>query len=99
MKFPDMVLKVPHMGWNSLKIMNPDHPIYLEIPQESFVYFVHSFYGNAEDPTNILTKTEYGIEFASSVGTSNVFATQFHPEKSGAIGMKILTNYLQFAKR
>jgi len=98
--FPkDMGLKIPHMGWNSLNIVKEDHPLFQGLEEESYVYFVHSYYGDAENEDQILTTTDYGIEFPSSVGQDNVFATQFHPEKSGKVGLQILTNYLNFIKK
>jgi glutamine amidotransferase len=96
--FPPMELKVPHMGWNSLQIKQPDHPLYRDIPQDSYVYFVHSYFGNAENVDDVLTTTEYGIEFPSSVGKGNIFATQFHPEKSGTVGLQLLSNFVNFIK-
>ena len=63
--FPPMDLKVPHMGWNSLQIKQPDHPLYVDIPQDSYVYFIHSFFGNTENAEDVLTTTKYGIEFPS----------------------------------
>jgi imidazole glycerol-phosphate synthase subunit HisH len=97
--FPEMKLKVPHIGWNSLQIKDENHPLYLDIPQESYVYFVHSYYGDAKIPEQILTTTNYGIDFPSSVGKDNIFATQFHPEKSGEVGLKMLTNFINYAKK
>lgn len=97
--FPDIKLKVPHMGWNSIRIEKPDHPLYVDIPQESYVYFVHSFFGAATNKADILTTTEYGIRFPSSVGNDHIFATQFHPEKSGTVGLKMLTNFINFVKK
>jgi glutamine amidotransferase len=97
-KFPDMGLKVPQIGWNAIHLMNPDHPLYRDIPEQSYVYFVHSYYADTADQANVLTTTDYGITYASSVGTKNIFATQFHPEKSGKVGLQILTNYLRFVK-
>lgn len=96
--FPPMPLKVPHMGWNSIRIQKPDHPLYVGIPQDAYVYFVHSFFGSPINSNHILTLTEYGINFPSSVGNKNVFATQFHPEKSGQVGLNILKNFIQYTK-
>jgi glutamine amidotransferase len=91
-------LKVPHMGWNSLKIMNADNPIVKDIPDDSYVYFVHSYYGDPKNKEEIITFTNYGIDFPSIVSKGNVFATQFHPEKSGKVGLKILKNFINFVK-
>ena len=88
----DMGLKIPHIGWNSLEIKQKD-TLFKDIPENSYVYFVHSYYLHAEDETDIATVTNYGIDFHSAVGKNNVFATQFHPEKSGDVGLQILRNF------
>jgi glutamine amidotransferase len=84
--------KVPHMGWNQIKIVKKG-PIFQGIPNNSHFYFVHSYYVSPEETDIVATKTEYGIEFVSSVWRENIFALQFHPEKSGHIGLKILANF------
>lgn len=92
-KFPsDMGLKIPHIGWNSLSIKQND-TIFKGIPENSYVYFVHSYYLHAEDEKDVATVTNYGINFHSAVGKDNIFATQFHPEKSGDVGLQILKNF------
>lgn len=92
-KFPaDMGLKIPHIGWNSLEIKQND-TIFKGIPENSYVYFVHSYYLEAEEPDTVATVTNYGIDFHSAVGRNNIFATQFHPEKSGDVGLQILRNF------
>ena len=88
----DMGLKIPHIGWNSLEIKQKDG-IFKNIPDNSYVYFVHSYYLQAEDKNDIATVTNYGISFHSAVGKNNIFATQFHPEKSGDVGLQILRNF------
>lgn len=88
----DMGLKIPHIGWNSLEIKQKDG-IFKNIPENSYVYFVHSYYLHAEDKNDIATVTKYGIDFHSAVGKNNIFATQFHPEKSGDVGLQILRNF------
>ncbi len=85
--------KVPHMGWNSLIIGQTDHPLFAGFGQEEYVYFVHSFYAET-GPEYTLTTTEYICPFASSVGRNNVYGVQFHPEKSGAIGLLLLNNFI-----
>ncbi|MEA2061793.1 MAG: imidazole glycerol phosphate synthase subunit HisH [Thermodesulfobacteriota bacterium] len=85
-------LKVPHMGWNTLSIVR-EHPLFFGIQKKDAFYFVHSFYPVPENHENIFGKTEYGIEFASAVGEKNLFATQFHLEKSGKPGLLILNNF------
>ena len=90
----DPHVKVPHMGWNAVKQVR-SHPIFAGIEDNSEFYFVHSFHPQPSDPGIILGETEYaGVRFASVVGRGNVVATQFHPEKSGRIGLKLLGNFL-----
>lgn len=96
--FPKMGEKIPHMGWNQINVAKPDHPLFKDIKPNSYVYFVHSFYGTPEFKEHILTETEYGIKFASAVEYNNVFGTQFHPEKSGKVGLTILKNFLTIAQ-
>ncbi len=86
-------LKVPHIGWNALRIVK-DLPIFHGIPQGAHCYFVHSYYCEPEDPLVTASVTDYGIEFASSVSKDNVFACQFHPEKSQRVGLRLLENFL-----
>ncbi len=92
-------LKVPQIGWNQLDIAQPDCPLYKDIPNGSYVYFVHSFFPRPADESIVATRTTYGETFASSVWKNNVFATQFHPEKSQAIGLKLLENFVKLAER
>ncbi len=87
-------LKIPQIGWNQIEITRPDCPLYRGIASGSYVYFVHSFYPQPADPGIIATRTEYGDTFASSVWRDNVFATQFHPEKSQKIGLQLLGNFV-----
>jgi imidazole glycerol-phosphate synthase subunit HisH len=89
---PEELYKIPHMGWNEVKIKNrPPHM--QDIPDGSFFYFVHSYYVVPEDKSVAATTTEYGLEFVSSIWKDNVFATQFHPEKSQALGLSILKRF------
>lgn len=85
-------VKVPHMGWNQIK-KTEEAPLLEGIPDGSYFYFVHSYYVKPEKREVIETTTDYGIEFASSISKDNIFATQFHPEKSAALGLKILENF------
>ncbi|WP_410508927.1 imidazole glycerol phosphate synthase subunit HisH [Methanosarcina hadiensis] len=95
LRFPKSELKVPHMGWNNIRITQ-DHPLFKGIPDGSFVYFVHSYYVDTA-AENTLASCEYGLEYSASVVNSkgNVMGTQFHPEKSGATGLKILKNFVE----
>lgn len=85
-------LKVPHMGWNQLHQRRPC-PLLEGIPDGAFAYFVHSYYAIPEDPDVVVAYTDYGLEFASVLWRDNLFATQFHPEKSQAYGLRILKNF------
>ena len=89
-------LKIPHMGWNSLEI-TPGARLFRGIPQDSYVYFVHSYYLKAEDPAIVAASAQYGVSIHASVERDNVFACQFHPEKSGEIGLRILKNFIELA--
>lgn len=84
--------KIPQIGWNSLDI-NPESRLFKGIPSESYVYFVHSYYLQAEDESIVAARTEYADTFHSAVEKNNVFACQFHPEKSSDVGLKILSNF------
>jgi len=92
-------LKVPHMGWNTLSIVDRDCPLTQDIDSGAYVYFVHSYYGAVENARNVVAETEYGVIFPSIVSKRNVYATQFHPEKSGATGLRILRNFVNIVKR
>jgi glutamine amidotransferase len=87
-------VKVPQIGWNQLNIIRPDCPLLQGIPSGSYVYFVHSYFPKPADPSIIATETTYGEPFASSVWRDNVYATQFHPEKSQAVGLQMLKNFV-----
>jgi glutamine amidotransferase len=87
-----MQLKVPHMGWNQLQVQRPS-PLMKDLPEGSNVYFVHSYHVVPEDASVIATLTDYGRPFVSSIWRDNVVATQFHPEKSQKVGLKILENF------
>ncbi|HEX3719063.1 MAG TPA: imidazole glycerol phosphate synthase subunit HisH [Verrucomicrobiae bacterium] len=91
-------LKIPQIGWNQLDIVLPDCPIYKGIAPGSYVYFVHSFFPKPADPSITATETTYGEVFASSVWRDNVYATQFHPEKSQAVGLQLLKNFVALAR-
>jgi glutamine amidotransferase len=92
-------LKIPQIGWNQIDIAREDCPLYRGIPSGSYVYFVHSFYPQPEDPSIVATRTDYGDTFASSVWRDNVYATQFHPEKSQRIGLQLLGNFVELSKK
>lgn len=85
-------LKVPHMGWNQIRLRQ-DAPVFRGVADGSAVYFVHSYYVIPDDPTVVAAVTDYGIEFCSAIRRGNVMATQFHPEKSQQVGLRILKNF------
>lgn len=87
-------LKIPHIGWNSLRYPNRGR-LFEGVPEESYVYFVHSYYLAARDPQIVTATTEYAAHIHASVEKGNVFACQFHPEKSSDVGMRILRNFMQ----
>ena len=84
--------KLPHIGWNSLKLQN-DAPLFAGLPEESYVYFVHSFCGYADDERDVIARTEYGPSVVAAVARNGVYGCQFHPEKSGDVGLHILKNF------
>lgn len=91
-------LKIPHMGWNSINILK-DEGIFRGIENNSYVYFVHSYYLKAESRDIVAAQTEYGVTIDAAVSYKNIYATQFHPEKSGEVGLKILRNFADMCLR
>lgn len=91
-------LKVPHMGWNSVS-QRQSGGIFKNIPDNSYFYFVHSYYLNSADETAVAGVTEYGVEIQCAVQRSNLCAVQFHPEKSGEVGLELLKNFLRLEER
>ena len=89
-------LKIPHMGWNSLHLQN-DGRLFRGIEQNPYVYFVHSYYLKAEEEETVKATTEYSVKIHASVEKDNVFACQFHPEKSGDLGLQILKNFAELS--
>ncbi len=87
-------LKVPQMGWNQLNIRQ-SNPLMRDVPNGGYTYFVHSYYCSPRDSSVTLATTDYGVDFASIVGRDNVWGTQFHPEKSQMVGLKILENFVR----
>ena len=90
-------LKIPQIGWNQLQVTRPDCPLYQGVSSGSYVYFVHSFFPKPADESIVATRTDYGETFASSVWRDNIFATQFHPEKSQKVGLQLLHNFVSFS--
>ncbi|MCL4532445.1 MAG: imidazole glycerol phosphate synthase subunit HisH [Actinobacteria bacterium] len=92
-----MGLKVPHMGWNDVHQARP-HPLWEGIPDGSHFYFVHSFYVDPEQRSVVIGDTQYGVPFTSAVARGNVMGTQFHPEKSGSLGIRIYDNFAKLVR-
>lgn len=91
-------LKIPHMGWNNIKILNKDG-IFKGINGEPYVYFVHSYFLNAKDKNIVSAQTEYGVTIDAAITYKNVTATQFHPEKSGEVGLQMLRNFAELCNK
>lgn len=90
--------KVPHMGWNNVKIARRP-PIFSAVPDDSFFYFVHSYYVVPDDKEIVAGTSDYGLTFTSMIWKDNVFATQFHPEKSQSLGLKVLSGFGEFVEK
>jgi glutamine amidotransferase len=96
-RLPESV-KTPQMGWNTIDFAK-SHPLLDGVKDHSYVYFVHSYYPQPTDPDVVVTTTEYGVRFPSMVAKKNLFATQFHPEKSSKTGLMMLKNFVRIVKR
>ena len=96
-RLPNSV-KVPHMGWNTLRIAKQNQ-FFEGVDDESYVYFVHSLYPVPVDKGIVVAETEYGTTFTSAIASKNMYGTQFHPEKSGDVGLKILSNFAKIVRR
>ncbi len=94
-RFPDTKFKVPQIGWNQIEIQKQACPLLREVRDGSYLYFVHSYFPEPSDSTLVCARTEYGVRFASMIWAGNIFACQFHPEKSQAVGLKILENFVR----
>ena len=95
LRIPDAEgLKIPHMGWNSLHLQNEGR-LFQGLPEQSYVYFVHSYYLKAAEPEIVKATTDYSVNIHASVEKGNVFACQFHPEKSSDVGLQILKNFVE----
>ena len=99
-RFPEKHgLKIPQIGWNQLELVRPDCPLFRGVAEGSYVYFVHSFYPQPADDGVVAARTEYGEKFASAAWRDNVFATQFHPEKSQKVGLQLMRNFVELTQR
>ena len=94
-RFQTRTLKVPHIGWNTLET-TPGVRLFDGVPDGSAVYFVHSYYVVPKDSSVVAARTEYGERFASAIATDNIWATQFHPEKSQRVGLRMLENFVKW---
>jgi len=90
-------LKIPQIGWNQVELTRNDCPLFRGIPDGSYFYFVHSFFPQPADSSIVVARTNYGGDFASAIWKENVFATQFHPEKSQKAGLQLLQNFIKLA--
>lgn len=102
LRFPDGMtetsgirLKIPQMGWNVVH-QTVEHPVFAGVPNDSWFYFVHSYYVAPSDPALTVATTDYGIQFTSAIARDNIFATQFHAEKSAELGLRMLSNFMHW---
>ncbi len=93
-RFPDVGLKIPHMGWNSVHPTDPGHPLWRDMPEDPYFYFVHSYYPEPAEQNHVAATCDYALPFAAAVIRGNLVATQFHPEKSQHNGLQLLRNFL-----
>ena len=93
----DPTLKIPHMGWNNVRLKQPDHPLFTGIESGQHAYFVHSYAFRPQDRADILADTDYGGAVVAAIGRDNMAGTQFHPEKSQALGLRLIANFLSWS--
>ncbi|GCE02900.1 imidazole glycerol phosphate synthase subunit HisH [Dictyobacter aurantiacus] len=91
--------KIPHMGWNQIQTLQPDQPIFAGLPADAYFYFAHSYYVEPQDQTGVAAVTDYGSPYCSVIATDQVWGTQFHPEKSGDVGLQLLNNFVKWVKQ
>lgn len=97
---PEAGLRIPHMGWNQLHLTQPQSPLWAGIPDQTWAYFVHSYHGVPSDPAWVAATTQHGSQTCvAAIARGALFATQFHPEKSGPYGLKMLRNFVEFVAR
>lgn len=97
---PEPGLRIPHMGWNQLHLTQPQSPLWAGIPDQTWAYFVHSYHGVPSDPAWVAATTQHGSQTCvAAIARGTLFATQFHPEKSGPYGLKMLRNFVEFVAR
>jgi imidazole glycerol-phosphate synthase subunit HisH len=95
LSLPKSIIKIPHIGWNNLDIVDGKGKLFDGVPNNSWVYFVHSYYTVPEDANVITARSNYGISIPASIEKDNIFCTQFHPEKSSKIGEKMIKNFIK----
>jgi glutamine amidotransferase len=91
--------KIPHMGWNQVTPLHTDLPIFADIPPNAYFYFAHSYYVEPQDSQGVAAVTDYGSPYCSVIATEQVWGTQFHPEKSGTVGLQLLRNFVRWVKK
>jgi glutamine amidotransferase len=97
-RFPERY-KVPHMGWNTVKLVDATNPLVDGLPDEQYMYFANSYYAKVDETNQVIAVTKYYVDFPSIVAKDNVFATQFHPEKSGKAGLQLLQNFVNHVRK
>ncbi|GCE24640.1 imidazole glycerol phosphate synthase subunit HisH [Dictyobacter alpinus] len=91
--------KIPHMGWNQIQALQTELPIFVDIPADAYFYFAHSYYVEPQDQNGVAAVTNYGSPYCSVIATDQVWGTQFHPEKSGDVGLQLLKNFVKWVKQ
>ncbi|GCF09492.1 imidazole glycerol phosphate synthase subunit HisH [Dictyobacter arantiisoli] len=91
--------KIPHMGWNQIRPLQAGLPIFADVPSDAYFYFAHSYYVEPQDQTGVAAVTDYGSPYCSVIVTEQVWGTQFHPEKSGDVGMQVLKNFVKWVQQ
>ncbi len=96
---PKKIVKIPHIGWNNLRIIESNSKLFEGIPNNSWVYFVHSYYTDPKNEQIITAKSNYGIQIPAAIEINNIYCTQFHPEKSSKIGERMIKNFIRICER
>jgi imidazole glycerol-phosphate synthase subunit HisH len=91
--------KIPHMGWNQIRPLQENLPIFADVPSDAYFYFAHSYYVEPQDQRGVAALTDYGSPYCSVIATEQVWGTQFHPEKSGDVGMQLLKNFVKWVNK
>jgi glutamine amidotransferase len=99
LSLPKRLVKIPHIGWNSLEIIDKKSKLFEDVPDKSWVYFVHSYYTTPKNSDIITSESNYGINIPASIEIDNIYCTQFHPEKSSTVGERMIKNFVKICKR